>query len=406
MRKTAITTVLCLLLITVFASDGATQGPPKKLSKERVVAYLKGDVAPARIAELAREHGIDFGMTPEIENELRSAGATDALLTVLRELAPKRTAPKEEPAPPALLIESSPGGAQVFVDDELVARTSPEGRLRIRLAPGQHRVRLSLEGYRDNEQNIQLLAGGEAPEELAVRLTKVSGPETTNLGLPTDAGKALAARAVAAMGGLAKLQSVTSMHATFAGSGKKTTWTGDLYVLQDRVRIDFNGPKDRETVVISPDLAFVSTSKGTRALSVAEKNEHLARVRCDLLYIGQHLEDPSFAFTVGGTERIGDVQTAVLNIGGAVSGRWYVDPQSGRVLREDCKRVGKSGSFESEDDSDWRTVDGLTLPFTFKGKNAQITYTQFQVNPEIDTKIFEMPMDKAKKVKKFAKRDP
>jgi hypothetical protein len=37
---------------------------------------LKGDVSPARVGELGRERGIDLKITPDIEQELRSAGAT------------------------------------------------------------------------------------------------------------------------------------------------------------------------------------------------------------------------------------------------------------------------------------------------------------------------------------------
>jgi hypothetical protein len=137
----------------------SAQGPSKPLSKNRVLEYLKGEVSPARVTELVRQRGIDFETTPEIEKELRSAGATDALLSVLRDFAPKRSALKEEPAPPALLIQSSPGGAQVFVDDELIARTSAKGRLRVPVKPGDHRVRLALEGYLDYEQTVSVVAG-------------------------------------------------------------------------------------------------------------------------------------------------------------------------------------------------------------------------------------------------------
>jgi len=151
--------LLCLFLFTVLVPGVSAQGPPKPLSKNRVLEYLKGEVSPARVTELVRQRGVDFKTTPEIENELRSAGATEALLTVLRELAPKRNAPKEEPAPPAVLIQSSPGGAQVFVDDELIARTSAEGRLRVPVKPGDHRVRLALEGYLDYEQTVSVMAG-------------------------------------------------------------------------------------------------------------------------------------------------------------------------------------------------------------------------------------------------------
>jgi WD40 repeat protein len=94
MRKTCIGAVFFVFLITVFVSGATGQATPKPLSKDRVVLLLKGDVSPVRVAELVRERGIDFATTPEVEKELRSAGATDALITTLRGLAPKRSVPE------------------------------------------------------------------------------------------------------------------------------------------------------------------------------------------------------------------------------------------------------------------------------------------------------------------------
>ena len=63
------------------------------------------------------------------------------------------------PAPPVLVIDEAPPGAQVFVDGQLTASTDSGGQAKIStLAPGQHRLRLTLNGYRDYEQSIDLLA--------------------------------------------------------------------------------------------------------------------------------------------------------------------------------------------------------------------------------------------------------
>jgi type II secretory pathway predicted ATPase ExeA len=81
------------------------------------------------------------------------------------------------PAPPLLMIEGAPPGAQVFVDDQLTASTDTGGQAKIStLAPGQHRLRLTLIGYQDYEQNIDLVAGNTftvaarlEPSQLAIR---------------------------------------------------------------------------------------------------------------------------------------------------------------------------------------------------------------------------------------------
>jgi len=174
------------------------------------------------------------------------------------------------------------------------------------------------------------------------------------------------------------------------------------------VRVDLTRPEGKAAIVVSPDAAFMSAGMGTQALSLAEKNAWLDHLHRSFTYIGQHLEDPSITFTAGGTEKIADVQAAVLEIDGAVpSVRWYVDPQSSRVLRENFKTVSESGTFNTDVKlSDWRTVDGLVLPFAIKSKTNRQTTTseckQIQIYPEIDAKIFEKPANKAKKAKKAA----
>lgn len=147
--------VLVLLVgVAAWPCRGAAQASLKPLTKADTLQLLRGDVPPARVAELARERGIDFQITPETESDLKQAGATDELLNVLRELAPK------PPAPPTLEVVSAPGGAQVYVDDSLMARTSAAGHLRIStLPPGEHRLRLSLEGYDDYEAKVTLAEG-------------------------------------------------------------------------------------------------------------------------------------------------------------------------------------------------------------------------------------------------------
>jgi len=87
--------------VTVTDTRGHCQAKPKPLSKDAVIynKLLKGDVSPIRVADMARERGIDFQMTPETIGELRQAGADDDLVNVLQSLAPKAAPPDaEEPA--------------------------------------------------------------------------------------------------------------------------------------------------------------------------------------------------------------------------------------------------------------------------------------------------------------------
>lgn len=177
-RKTCVARGAALAAILLFLSSasaisGLPQKPRKALEKNEVIELLESGVAPERVGELARQYGIAFELTQETEGQLRDAGATDGLLTTLRHSAsiaaphaprPATPPPAAQPAgSPILLIEVTPGGAQTYIDDEPVGTTSPAGRLKLSsLGPGEHRVRLSLRGYRDYEQSVQLAAGQTA----------------------------------------------------------------------------------------------------------------------------------------------------------------------------------------------------------------------------------------------------
>jgi len=141
---------------------------------------------------------------------------------------------------------------------------------------------------------------------------------------------------------------------------------------------------------------------GTRSMPPAQKDEMLAQVHHDLIYIAQHAGDPAFAFTTAGTEKIGEVDAAVLDIGGAIPWvRWYIDPKTGYILREKYKGMGQAGEFEGETNlSDWRAADGITMPYLHKNiQNGQETstveYKKVEINPAVDPKLFAKPAEKA-----------
>lgn len=159
--------LVCFLCLLV-GHEALTQTPSKPLSKIEVVNLLQGEVPPDRVAQIVRKRGIGFQVTPEIEKELRGAGATPELQETLRELAPPP--PKPEPAlptaPPAapalalLQIEGAPKGAEIYVDDEFKGQVNREGRLKIPgLSPVKHVLRVSAEGYKEKLETLELTTG-------------------------------------------------------------------------------------------------------------------------------------------------------------------------------------------------------------------------------------------------------
>jgi formylglycine-generating enzyme required for sulfatase activity len=145
--------LLVALVLGLCAADVQAQAGRQPYSKEAIVGLLKGEVSPKRVAVLARQRGIDFQITSEVESELRRAGATDALLAALREVASK---------PGQIVIQTSPN-AQVYLDDVINGQASPQGSMVIAdVKPGDHTLRVSLAGKRDYEQKVTVPAGQEA----------------------------------------------------------------------------------------------------------------------------------------------------------------------------------------------------------------------------------------------------
>jgi zinc protease len=216
-------------------------------------------------------------------------------------------------------------------------------------------------------------------------------------------GKALAAKVAAAMGGLPKLHSIKTVHVSIDESdgGSPPAPVEVTVAFPDRMRIDIQTQQGALTIVASPDAAFMSMAgMGTRSMPPAQKDEMLSQMHHDLIYVAQHADDPAFTFTAAGTEKIGDIDAAILDIGGLIPWvRWYIDPKTGYILREKYKATGQSGPFDGETNlGDWRTVDGLTMPYKHQNKQdgketSTAVFKKIELNPAVDPKIFAKPAE-------------
>jgi zinc protease len=233
--------------------------------------------------------------------------------------------------------------------------------------------------------------GEKSEKEEAPAKPAVSNPE----------GKALAARVAHAMG-MDKLQPVTSLQASFTESapGDPTATPIDVtIVFPDRMHVTVHTPDGKLAIVVTPDAGFMSVEgRGGGDLPAQQKADSLTQILHDPVYLVQHVNDPAITFTAAGTEKVGEVEAAVVDVGGAVPWiRWYVDPKSGRILREDYKGMTLSGAFQGETDlSDWRTANGLTFPYAHHNKqngkdSSTVQYTSIQINPTVDPKLFDKP---------------
>lgn len=274
-----------------------------------------------------------------------------------------------------------------------------------------------------HKDNLKVLVVGN-PAEFGTALSTLGPVNNVDISIPPPPGKepkngkpqasnaegkAMAAKVVTALGGEAKLASIKALRASFKST--QNTPQGEIQmtmqatiVFPDRMHVAAEGPMGSFTIVVTPDSGFMNApGMGVRDFPPSQKSEMLSQIKRDLVYIGQHLNDPKFSFEAAGTEKIGNIQAAVVNVSGpGVSMRWYVDPQTGHVLSESYQTLGPEGPVETTTDFDnWKTENGLTLPYlhTQKRDGKQLSkteYTSIELNPAIDSKLFDKPEVQAK----------
>ncbi len=218
-------------------------------------------------------------------------------------------------------------------------------------------------------------------------------------------GKALLNKVIAAAGGLDKLNAVKTVRVkgTVTLKAQGMSLGAEITeMLPDHIHQRISTPGGEMVMVIAPQDSFMSmAAMGVRPIPSSQRDEQLNGLRRDLLYVVQHAADPQYSFSYQGKEKVGDIQASVLAIqGGGVQFRWYVDPQTGHVLREQYEGSSPTGPASNiVDYSDWKIVDGITLPFreetTTNGQPAvSVVVESYELNPTVDPKIFEKPAEK------------
>ena len=268
--------------------------------------------------------------------------------------------------------------------------------------------------YLHKDQLAVLVVGN--PAEFGKALTSLGPVNNVDIAIPPPPGAsaeagakptasnpeglATAAKVVAAMGGEARLKSVKAIRVdsnmTEASGGAATLLQATI-VFPDHLRANIQTPQGMLVLVVSPEASFMSAEgMEARDLPAAQKKETMEQIKRDPVYLGQHLHDPSFVFAAAGSEKIGNIDAAIVDVSGpGVTIRWYVDPQRGRILRETYQAMGRSGPFLGETDFEqWETHDGLTLPRIHRnkqdGKDSSVAETTaMQLNPAVDSKLFE-----------------
>lgn len=218
-----------------------------------------------------------------------------------------------------------------------------------------------------------------------------------------DEGKKLMAKVVEGMGGAEKINAVKGIHQVIATSQKigpaEVPLTVDSTTIYPATQVQkISTPMGEMLRVTSPDTGFMTMQGQTRDLPASFKSETVAQIHRGELSVAQHASDPAYTFAAGGTEKVGDKDTQVLEV--AFEGqkvKWNVDPQTGHVVRSSYQATGATGPVQREiTNTEWKTVDGITLAtkYTINENGAAVGGAEvksFDLNPTIDPKTFQKP---------------
>jgi hypothetical protein len=140
---------------------------------------------------------------------------------------------------------------------------------------------------------------------------------------------------------------------------------------------------------------------GTQDLPGSQRDEMLKQARRHPLYVARNAEDPKLTASAAGKEKVGETPVEVLDLAfEGIELKWFVDPASGRLLRASYSGSGPGGpATVVVDYSDFRPVEGLTLPFVQEiSQNGQKVQTfradEIRLNAGADPKAFEKPAPK------------
>jgi hypothetical protein len=237
---------------------------------------------------------------------------------------------------------------------------SPLGRSVIRISSGHLRASKALVAL-----SLTLSANLFAQVPHVAVCRTASQPATSN-----DAS--LMSRFVSGLGDATTLASLKAIRYTTVisvgtGANPVKVEVTQTRVYPDRLILVTRIPGGAENYLeASPTGAFTQLSGGPRTnLPEAMRDELLKTVRLDRFYVGQNVIGRKVTVADTGTERIGDVDAAVLRInveGAEVT--WYVERADGRLLRSVAKVPVMGGMVDQVVEySDWRNCDGLTVSF-------------------------------------------
>lgn len=227
-------------------------------------------------------------------------------------------------------------------------------------------------------------------------------PETKgDVAKPTGSnpeGKAAVAKLVQVLGGEAKVNAVKTLHQsiTLEQQGAEIKIDQSI-VYPDKQAQKMSMPQGEMLQVVTPTIAFMATGSKVRELPPAMHDSEMTGLKRDFLNVLQHANDPKYTFMAGAKEKLGELETSVVDVNadGALT-RWWIGAD-GNLLQERFSEVGQAGPATlTMKYSEWKSFDGLKYPTKFEMVSGEepggsMTMSAMEVNAAVDPKLFEKP---------------
>jgi hypothetical protein len=214
-------------------------------------------------------------------------------------------------------------------------------------------------------------------------------------------GLALIKKVQSFVGGKAKIDAVVATHSIGSMQAQGPQGPMDVEIESTVKYPDYSHrivktPMGEIKMITTPDGAYMSGPMGAQEMPASQRATMRNESRADIISILKNIDNPKYIFTVAGTEKVGtaDAQALTVDADGA-SIKWLVDPTSGKILR----RISQSPRGEAVTDyTEWKTFDGITLPISFTTTtagqpNGKGNLKSMEINPTIDPKLFEKPVN-------------
>jgi predicted Zn-dependent peptidase len=280
--------------------------------------------------------------------------------------------------------------------------TKPEIIAAARKYIHKDKVALLVVGKADDFDKPLSAFGQVEPIDITIRETPAAAsaggaaPATS-----TPQGMQLLSKALEAMGGKDKLATIKAVHETSnivrnTPQGEMEMTGSQLVVLPDKMYSEANTPMGAMKMVATADTGYMAMGPQSRDLPAALREEMQHNIRRTPAWIASHTDQ--IAATTSGTVKVGDKDAAVLELAaGDTRTKWFLDPATGRLLREEYRAVSMRGPVtRTVDFSDWRPVEGIMFPFKQQvsedGEPAgTATVQEIQINPPVDQALFAKP---------------